>query len=146
MNFENTVTDLLARGVPVRFRARGDSMHPTIRCGEHLRVVPVEAAAIAVGDVVLARHQRGLTAHRVVRISGRRITTRGDNCSQDDPAFTVADLVGRVDAAERDGSSRTVHSRKFRQARGWVRRVLTHFSRRQQRLAAAVLVIWQSVL
>lgn len=145
MNFENTVADLLARGVAVRFRASGDSMHPTIRCGEHLHVVPVEAADVAVGDVVLARHQRGLTAHRVVRIAGRRITTRGDNCSHDDPAFTLEDLVGRVDAAERDGSTRTVHSRKFRQARGWVRRALTHFSRRRQRLAAAALVIWQSV-
>jgi hypothetical protein len=133
VNFENTVTDLLARGVPVRFRARGDSMHPTIRCGEHLRVVPVEAAEVAVGDVVLARHKRGLTAHRVVWIDGARIITRGDNCSHDDPAFTSEDLVGRV------------HLRKFSQTRGWVRRVLTHFSRRQQRLAAAVLVVWQSV-
>lgn len=145
MNFENTVTDLLARGVAVRFRARGDSMHPTIRCGEHLRVVPAEAAAITLGDVVLARHQRGLTAHRVVRIDGSRITTRGDNCSDDDPAFTAEDLVGRVATAERDGRVRAVHSRTFRQARGWVRRALTHFSRRRQRLAAAALVVWQSV-
>ena len=146
MKFDETVVDLLDRGIAVRFRARGDSMHPIIRCGEHLHVAPAAPHDIALGDVVLARHQRGLTAHRVVRIDGARIITRGDNCSDDDPAFTAEDLVGRVVAAESDGHARTVHFRRLRKARGWVRRVLTHFSRRGQRLAAAALVVWQSLL
>ena len=145
MTFDSTVADLLALGIAVRFRATRDSMHPTIRCGEHLRVEPAAPDDIALGDVVLARHQRGLTAHRVVRIDGARMITRGDNCSLDDPAYAAEDLVGRVVAAERDGHARTVHFRQLRKARGWVRRVLTHFSRRGQRLAAAALVVWQSV-
>lgn len=136
MNFENTVTDLLGRGIPVRFQARGDSMHPTIRCGQHLCVEPVSPDALSRGDVVLARLPRGLTAHRVVRIDGSRITTRGDNCSSTDPVFKITDVIGRVVG---------IPSRSFPGARGWVRRALTHFLRGRSRLAAAALVIWQSV-
>jgi len=137
VNFENTLTDLLGRGIAVRFRAQGDSMHPAIRCGAHLQVEPIDTArGLSRGDVVLTRHPRGLTAHRVVRIDGTRITTRGDNCSSDDPVFNLSDVIGRVVG---------VPSRKSARARGWVRRALTHFSRRRQRLAAAALVIWQSV-
>jgi hypothetical protein len=101
VTFERTLVELLDRGVAVRFRARGDSMHPSIRCGEKLHVERVGAAEISRGDVVLARHERGLTAHRVVRIdreNGRvvRITTRGDNCGTNDFPFTPEDLLGKV--------------------------------------------------
>jgi phage repressor protein C with HTH and peptisase S24 domain len=131
VTFENTVIDLLGRGVEVRFRARGDSMHPTIRCGEPMHVEPVDGSALSRGDVVLARHPRGLTAHRIVRIDGARVTTRGDNCSADDPEFAASEVLGRV---------------KLARARGWVRRALTNFSRRPRRLFAAAGVLWQSVL
>ena len=119
MTFENTLRDLLARGLAVRFRVRGDSMHPTIRCGQALHVVPIRATELVRGDVVLAHHPRGLTAHRIVRIDGARIVTRGDNCSLDDPAFATGDVLGRV--------------------------VLTNFSRWRQRLTAAAAVLWQLV-
>ncbi len=141
MRFEATVEELLAQGIAARFRASGDSMDPAIRSGEHLHVEPVELAALRRGDIVLARQPRGLTAHRIVRIEDGWITTRGDNCSDDDPIFTAEQLVGRIAAAERDGRMQSIQSRKVAQARGWVRRVLTHFSRRRQRLFAASGVI-----
>jgi phage repressor protein C with HTH and peptisase S24 domain len=130
VTFENTVIDLLGRGIDVRFRAKGDSMHPTIRCGEPMHVQPVGAGALSCGDVVLARHARGLTAHRIVRIDGRRVITRGDNCSGNDPELNTNDIIGRV---------------KLARARGWVRRALTNFSRRGRRLSAAAWVVWESV-
>ena len=119
MTFENTLRELLGRGLAVRFRARGHSMHPTIRSGDELHVVPVAAADLARGDVILARQERGLTAHRVVRIDGARIVTRGDNCAHDDPAFTAGDVLGRI--------------------------VLTNFSRWRRRFAVAGAVLWQLV-
>jgi len=130
VNFENTIADLLGRGIDVRFRARGDSMHPTIRCGEQLHVQPVVPGALSRGEVILARHARGLTAHRVVRIDGARIITRGDNCSDDDPQIVAGDILGRV---------------KLVKARGWVRRALTDSSRWRRRLTAAAAVLWQLV-
>ena len=88
--FDATVEDLLARGIAVRFRASGHSMHPAICSGEHVQVEPVELATVSRGDIVLARLARGLTAHRVIRVENGRITTRGDNCSVDDPVFEAA--------------------------------------------------------
>src|SRR5262245_48300071 len=78
-------------------------MYPAIRCGEHLDGTPVAADELRRGDVVLARHERGLTAHRIVRLerqNGRilRITTRGDNCRSDDHPVTPAEILGRVRA------------------------------------------------
>ena len=131
MTFENTLRDLLRRGINVRFRANGHSMYPTISCGDQVHVEPVNADDVSRGDVVLARHARGLTAHRIVRINGTKIITRGDNCSDDDPEFADGDVLGRV---------------RLGRARGWVRRALTNFSRRPRRLFAAAGVLWQSVL
>ena len=131
LRFENTVIDLLHRGLDVRFRAKGASMHPTIRCGEPLYVEAVETADLRCGDVVLARHARGLTAHRIVRIDGARITTRGDNCAESDPGFGVENVLGRV---------------RLVRARWWVRRALTNFSRYPKRLLTVATLLWQSVL
>jgi len=119
VTFENTLRELIRRGLAVRFRARGHSMHPTIRSGDALHVVPVDAADLARGDIILARQERGLTAHRVVLIDGARIVTRGDNCAHDDPAFTSGDVLGRI--------------------------VLTNFSRWRRRLSLASAVLWQLV-
>jgi hypothetical protein len=104
--FEESLRELLAAGNSVRFQARGDSMHPTIRDGEHLIVVPCDAGGVCRGDIVLTRLRRGLTAHRVVRVmrSGSvEITTRGDNAITCDEAAGPGQLMGRVAAVEKDG-------------------------------------------
>lgn len=98
------IAEILGRGHTVRFQASGDSMHPLIRSNDHLLVEPVDPSAIRRGDVVLARLDRGLTAHRVVRVDAAgTITTRGDNAPAEDPPFGAAQLLGRVVSIERDG-------------------------------------------
>jgi signal peptidase I len=116
------IADLLAQGHRARFTATGDSMHPFIRSGQRLVVEAVDPRALRRGDVVLARLERGLTAHRVVRIERRggdviSITTRGDNCVLDDPPFSPDQLVGRINAL-RCGNLVTI----IGLARRWVRR------------------------
>jgi signal peptidase I len=110
VTFENTVVDVLTRGVPVRFRAKGDSMYPSIRCGEHVHVAPVAAESLRVGDIVLARAKRGLTAHRVVAVSGATITTRGDNALVRDAALESQLILGRITSVEREGAHIAVPS------------------------------------
>jgi hypothetical protein len=100
--FENTVADLLGRGVSVRFQASGDSMHPSIRNGEHVHVAPVEWSSLRVGDVVLARARRGLTAHRLVKVAAGAVTTRGDNAIARDAALPHDAILGRITHIERD--------------------------------------------
>jgi len=91
------IEDVLATGNAARFRARGDSMHPSIRSNDLLEVERVEPESIRRGDVVLARLSRGLTAHRVVRITrDGRFVTRGDNAPMDDEPFFAGAILGRV--------------------------------------------------
>jgi len=93
------IEEVLATGNAARFRARGDSMHPSIRSNDLLEVERVDPATIRRGDVVLARLSRGLTAHRVVRITREGwFVTRGDNAPGDDEPFTAGAIVGRVRA------------------------------------------------
>lgn len=95
------IDGVLQSGNAVSFTVTGSSMHPAIRSGEQLVVDRVDANEIRRGNVVLAKLERGLTAHRVVRVarSGAEvveIVTRGDNCAGEDPPFGTAQLVGRV--------------------------------------------------
>lgn len=103
MNAGEVMSAVLESGNRVRFTATGDSMHPFIRSGQRLVVEAVDPRALRRGDVVLARLERGLTAHRVVQIERRAgevisITTRGDNCELNDPSFSPAELVGRINS------------------------------------------------
>ena len=103
--FESTVVDLLGRGVSVRFQASGDSMHPSIRNGEHVHVAPVEWSSLRTGDVVLARAPRGLTAHRLLKLGAGAVTTRGDNAVAPDAALPPNAIIGRITHIERDGNT-----------------------------------------
>jgi hypothetical protein len=106
--FADVVTDLLCRGHSVRFRAKGSSMHPTIREGEAITVAPVAPAAIGRGDVVLYRSGLGVTAHRVVGVEHLadgvvRFVTRGDASGGCDEPVEASAVLGSVVAVERRG-------------------------------------------
>jgi signal peptidase I len=105
--FEPTLRELLSAGHTARFRASGDSMYPSIRSGDYLHIVPCATSELRRGDVVLAATERGLTAHRIVRISERdgevQIITRGDNSLRSDGPIGAADILGRV--AQVDGAA-----------------------------------------
>jgi signal peptidase I len=98
--FEPTLRELLSAGHTARFLASGDSMYPAIRGGDYLHVVPCRVSELRRGDVVLAATDRGLTAHRIVRISERdgtlQIIMRGDNSLRSDRPVGAADVLGRV--------------------------------------------------
>ncbi len=66
--FSDMSAELLRRGARVRFRATGRSMQPTILEGEAITVEPVAPAAVTRGDILLYRWERGVIAHRVIRI------------------------------------------------------------------------------
>jgi hypothetical protein len=99
---------LIDAGLSVRFRARGNSMSPTIRNGEYLIVAPVEPTQVDVGDIVFCQMRRGPIAHRVCAIENpadvsRRFTLYGDASLDGDLPVAAHQLRGRVVAVERDG-------------------------------------------
>ena len=72
------------------------SMYPALNRGDLILVKGTTPEEIEVGTVVVFRHAEGLAVHRVVKIRGQAITTRGDaNPAADDP-ITFDDIVGRV--------------------------------------------------
>jgi signal peptidase I len=106
--FVEVVSDLLARGHSVRFRAKGSSMTPTIREGEAITVAPVRPAEIRRGDVVLYLVGQSVTAHRVVSVKREPggallFVTRGDASASCDEPVGEAALLGIVAAVERGG-------------------------------------------
>jgi signal peptidase I len=108
LHFIHVIEELLSGGHSVRFRAPGWSMHPTIRNGEIITVVPIGESPIQVGDIVLYRRGRAAVAHRVIRVqsaSGRSgaFVLRGDAALSCDRPIQLAQVLGRVMAIERDG-------------------------------------------
>jgi signal peptidase I len=120
LSLSTLAAEALAQGVPVRFRATGDSMYPTIRDGEVIRVAPVADERIGVGDIVLYRAEGGvrLLAHRLVAISetpgGRRFHLRGDAKGGCDAPLPAAEVIGRVEAVSRGGIEVRVQGRLAR--------------------------------
>lgn len=62
----------LREGRTVRFRPRGHSMSPRIESGQLCTVEPVEASALAVGDIVLCEVGRAQYLHLVKAVEGER--------------------------------------------------------------------------
>ena len=106
----------------MQFQVRGDSMHPLIRENDTLHIEPCDA--IDIGDVVLTRADRGLTAHRVVAHRGGFVITRGDNAPDEDPAITEERVLGKVAYVLRDGRKRSVSRSAVAKATALVRRLL----------------------
>jgi hypothetical protein len=94
--FEATLREVLASGHHARFRATGDSMYPTIRDGDTVEIAPCDPATLMPGDIVLAATTRGLTMHRIVRISNVDIVIRGDNALSPDAPVAPGDIIGRM--------------------------------------------------
>jgi signal peptidase I len=132
--FEPTLRELLTAGHAARFRASGDSMYPSIRSGDYLHIVPCAMSELRRGDIVLASTERGLTAHRVVRIRERdgaaQIIMRGDNSLRSDRPVGAADILGRVariDQATSTTPSRVKSATIIRFAAVLVRRLRARF-------------------
>jgi Peptidase S24-like len=106
--FLDISTELLRRGVSVRFRPKGFSMYPTIRDGEAVTVEPLKAHEARCGDILLYRRERGVIAHRVVRLAGEEdeskvLILRGDSLATCDAPVRAEQVLGRVISVERKG-------------------------------------------
>ena len=108
--FVSVSVDLLERGHQVRFRAPGWSMHPSIRDGEAITVIPISPVEVRRGDIVFYRCNGNVFAHRVVSIEKQqedalRFTLRGDALGSPDESVASHQILGKVVAVERGGHS-----------------------------------------
>jgi hypothetical protein len=93
----------LREGRPLRFRATGTSMAPSIRSGDILTVDPVDARALRPGDVALYRSEQGLRVHRLTGRAGARLRFQGDapGCLVEE--VPAVEVLGRLVFVEREG-------------------------------------------
>ena len=106
--FAELGASLLALNKSLRFRARGQSMHPLVRDGDLLTVEPVDVQSRRRGDLVFYRNPRGeAVVHRLVRRLGQgasaSIETKGDGLPESDGLVPAPEIFGRVTAIERNG-------------------------------------------
>ena len=98
--------EVLSKGVPFRFRAKGWSMLPFIRDGDVISISPLTHASPSVGDVVaFVRPGSGtLVVHRVVARRGSTCLIQSDNSpGSGDGLIPRGSILGRVTRVERGG-------------------------------------------
>ncbi len=97
--------DVLMKGRPFRFRARGWSMSPFIKDGDTVTVRPLRPSEPASGDVVafLFPATGKAAVHRVVKVEGGRFVVKGDNVAEGDGEVGRESILGIVSGVERDG-------------------------------------------
>ena len=115
--------DFLRMGRPVQFEVTGQSMFPFLRAHDLVEVHPWKEEQLCVGQViVLSGRENHLLIHRVIRLEGGKLMTRGDASAVEDGWLSSDLLVGRVLRTRRG-------SRSSRLGLGWEGRFLALFSR-----------------
>jgi signal peptidase I len=104
------VVDVVCGFGEVRLKVTGSSMVPAIWPGDVIVVHSLDKMDLQVGQVILYRREGRLVAHRITRVHGDLLITRGDTLQYEDPPVRVSDIVGPVVSLIRNG--RHVHLRQ----------------------------------
>ena len=118
-DFTELSKEILNKRNCLRFQASGMSMYPAIRDGDILYVRPLNCAMARVGDVIFYKSKaEQLTAHRVIKkvfnTDKKVFIIRGDSNIDRGEEATLEQILGRVEAIERNG-------RKIILGQGWGR-------------------------
>ncbi|MBI4328845.1 MAG: signal peptidase I [Chloroflexi bacterium] len=71
------------------------SMWPALNRGDLVLIQGTTREEIQVGTILVFHHNNGISIHRVIRMDGDTIVTKGDANNTEDPPITFADVVGR---------------------------------------------------
>ena len=125
--FIDVSIELLRQGKNVRFRAPGLSMHPAIKEGEIITVVPISSLDIKRGDILLYLAGRKVVAHRVVSIKREKgdpstqssrlspqqlFILRGDASATCDDPVEAQQILGKVVSVEKRGRRIDLYCRR----------------------------------
>ncbi|MCB0218335.1 MAG: hypothetical protein KDH09_01455 [Chrysiogenetes bacterium] len=93
---------------------RSDSMAPTLRAGDEVRIEPLRRPPLP-GEVLVFQGFRGMTVHRYLYATLRRrglwIRTKGDAAPGADALVPLKAVVGRATRVRRAGSEKTINRR-----------------------------------
>ena len=85
--------------------ARGGSMRPFLPDGTPVMIRPAAGRVPRVGEIILVPRGDGAALHRVVRVRGDSVVTRGDACAREDPPVPRSEILGVAVHALRKGRS-----------------------------------------
>lgn len=107
IDYAHLAESILSANTNIKVPVTGDSMSPLLRTGDTVRVEPVTASNLSVGDILVYRSEGNMVAHRLVRIlrkNGRcMFLTKGDTFSHVDCPLSASDIIGRVYSVEKSG-------------------------------------------
>lgn len=111
--FIDMSTELLRQGQSVRFRAPGLSMHPAIKEGETITVVPISSFDIKRGDILLYLAGKKVIAHRVVRIKREKSDSQSQPSAHSSKHAATSSLTHSSTHSSKQASthSKTLNSR-----------------------------------
>ena len=93
--------EVLQRTGRVRLAALGCSMLPTLWPGDVLTIEAAKIEELKLGDVVLFIRENRFFVHRVVGLTDKTVTTRGDAMPKGDGVLRDEELLGRVVSVSR---------------------------------------------
>ena len=119
MEFESLASEILGDGHALMFRARGNSMQPSILEGDVLEVQVVGSDDIRRGDVLLCALQEDkIIAHRVIQTlhvdDQPQFLIKADARFTPDGILPFDQVLGRVVALQRKGRSIDIGSPHYR--------------------------------
>ena len=126
-HLEAACCDLVARAVRgaglASLKVTGFSMLPAIWPGDVLTVQSLSPDLLQPGQILLYRRHGKLTAHRILRVAGDHLVTRGDCVPSLDPPVGWDEVVGQVVGINRNGRAVKLQSSFWqRAAAGLLRR------------------------
>ena len=107
---------VMAKGVPFRFRLKGDSMLPFLKDGDVATIYPLISAMPKYGEIV-AFIQPGigkLSIHRVIWVDDHSVITKGDNNPFNDGYIQKENILGKLTSIERNGKTASLTPSRFR--------------------------------
>lgn len=106
------VRDVVGAGAPLWVRARGSSMHPTVKDGALVRLVPLPERPLRRGDVVFAIMRGGNPViHRVREVAPEQVTLQGDNMLYADAPLAAGDVIALADTVQQDTRASAIPGR-----------------------------------
>lgn len=72
------------------------SMWPTLKQGDLVLIKGVNKEELQVGDVVVYQNEMGFTIHRIVKMDGETLVTKGDANNINDSPVKYEQLIGRL--------------------------------------------------
>ena len=143
---KDLLKEVLLRWGCARLRVNGTSMLPSLLPYDVVSLVRCPAGDLLPGDLVLREHRDRWLLHRVVRLEGDWLYTRGDLLPFGDPPAPAENVIAKVVRLERFGRQRPIPSAglearifaRAEQALGFVAAAVHLYARLRHRLAKPV--------